>query len=106
MLSPPSRGKWRLGVSGPSTRSETDRALASAFTAGLGIGFKSGFGAAGSLDFNDFDAGLWDSWVEALLAAVPDFLASFLATALRALVTGVLTAAFKAPRVSFAGVVF
>ena len=66
------------------------------------IGFKSGFGAADGLDFNDFDAGLWDSLVEAVLAGLPDFLA----TALRALATGVLTAAFEAPRVAFAVVVF
>jgi len=74
----------------------------SGFAAGLEIGFDSDFGATDSLDFNDFDAGLWDSWVKAALAALADFFA----TGLPALAAGVLTAAFGPARAAFAVVAF
>jgi hypothetical protein len=65
--------------------------LVSGFTAGfaavLGIDAESDFGAADSLDFNGFDAGLWDALAFTVLAALP----AFFATALRAFAAGVLT---------------
>ena len=59
-------------------------------------------GTADGLDFNGFDAGLWDALAEAVLAALPDFLA----TALPALAAGVLTEAFAPLRAGFAATGF
>ena len=83
---------------------------ASGFGAGLRIGLEtaleSDFGATDGVDFNGFDAGMWDSFAKALLAALPDVSATFLATALRALVTGALTEAFEPLRAVFAVIAF
>jgi hypothetical protein len=66
------------------------------------MGFESDFGAADTLDFNGFDVGLWDALPKAVLAALPDFLA----TAMRAFAAGVLTEAFGPPWAAFAVAVF
>ena len=73
---------------------------------GLRIGLESDFGATDGLDFNGFDAGLWDSLAKAPLADVPDVSLTFPATALRALVTGALTEAFELLRATFAVIAF